>query len=390
MKRMKVLLVSPRDPDKPENLRLLMGGENTFTKSLLAHPPKGIEYFHHRQAWQEGQIVSTGWQKFPSCLMKLRLLPLDAGFLSFKIKERFDLIHSHGYCLKMGYSFPPPRCLWGLARSRNVEIPVVLSDSSSNLIFLKDYLGWSQTRINWSYRLRRLVSKKLNLYDPNLNLYQAKKLIVWSNFAKEIHQKLGADSKKMAVIPPGIEMLPGKKIKHRGFNILFVGIWLERKGGLLLLEAYRILKEKYPEIKLTLIGQLPRGISLPKDVWHQDYLSRERLIKKIFPQADVLVLAPPVVEGYGLVVLEAASLGIPAIVTRVCALPEIVKDQETGFVIPPWDLRALIDRLEKLIENRALTEKMGQAAKKRFLKEFWIRETNKKLLKVYQEAHETG
>lgn len=369
---MKILLVSPKDPDRPGSLKLLLGGENTFTRTLLANPPPGVEYLHHEEALKEGRIDYSFWQRPLSVLGKTGILPPDAGIYTFRVKDKFDLIHSHAYCLKV----------------ENYSGPVILSDSSSNFLFLRDYLGWSKARIKIVYKIRGPVAKSLNIYDQNLNLYKATKLIVWSNFAKNVHQNLGADPQKIVVIPPGIEKLPGKKNKTRNFTILFIGVWFARKGGLLLLEAFNILKAKYPQIRLNLVGELPKGLKLPKDTWHQNFISREKLIREIFPQADVLVLVPPVVEGYGLVVLEAASLGIPAIVSRVYALPEIVLDQETGFVITPESLRELVMKLEILIKNPQLCQRMGEAARRRFLDKFWIEKTNEELLKVYHECCE--
>lgn len=370
---MKVLLVSPKDPDKPGKLKLLLGGENTFTRNLLNHPPKGVKYYHYQQALKEGKISYAKWQNFPSFLMKLRLLPLDVGFLSFKIKAKFDLIHCHGYCLKL----------------ENYRGPVILSDSSSNLLFLKDYLGWSEKRIRFSYRLRKFLMQTFQAYDPNLNLNQAKKLIVWSKFAKKIHLQLGADRQKITVIPPGLPKTRLLKKPHRGINILFVGIWFERKGGPLLLKAYQNLKKRYPQIKLTLVGALPRNLKLPPDTYQRDYLPREVLIREVFPNADILVLIPPIAEGYGLVVLEAASFGIPSIVSSVYALPEMVEDGKTGFVIQPNNLPQLIDKLEILINNNSCREKIGKAAQEKFNQEFWLQKTNQKLLRIYQEAIKT-
>lgn len=367
---MKVLLISPKDPDQPGRLEHLTGGENTFTQSLLNNPPLGVEYLHYQQGLKEGKITYGKWQKFFSLLMHLRLLPPDAGILDLEIKEKFDLIHSHAYCLRL----------------KNYSGPVILSDSSSNYLFLKDYLGWSGARIDFTYKVRKFVDQIFKVYDSNLNLYRTKKLIVWSDFAKKIHQKLGVDPKKIIVIPPGIKRLPVKKKKTKSFTILFVGVWFERKGGKLLLKTYQILKKKYPSLKLILIGKLPKDIQLPKNVQQYNYLPREELVGEIFPRADVLVLTPPKAEGYGLVVLEAASLGIPAIVTKVYALPEIVDDQKIGFVIQPGDLKALVDRLEKLITNHDLTNNLGQAALKKFNAEFLIEKTNRRLFQVYQEA----
>jgi len=367
---MKVLLVSPRDPDRPGKLRFLLGGENTFTRSLLSRPPSGVKYVHYQRALQEKRIVYTGWREPFSCLMKTRIWPPDAGVLCFKLKDRFDLIHCHGYSLKLDSLDSPP---------------VVLSDSSSNYLFLRDYLGWGDSRIRLGYVIRKFLVKKLDIYDPNLNLREAP-LVVWSEFAKKIHLDLGADPKKITVIPPGIEKAKYRKKEHREVNILFVGTWLERKGGLLLLRAYEVLKRKYPEIGLILVGQLPKKVSLPKDTRHWDFVPRQKLAEKIFPQADILVLVPPLAEGYGVAVLEAASYGIPAVVSSVYALPEIIKDRETGFVIDAGSLDQLLRRLEILIKNRNLREKMGQAAEKNFTKQFWIKNTNRKLLNLYQSV----
>ncbi len=366
---MRVLLISPKDPDKPGKLQFLMGGENTFTRGLLANPPPGVEYLHHNQALEQGKIVYTGFQRPLSYLIKGRILPLDVGFQCLEIKEKFDLIHCHVYCLKLS----------------GVPTPVVLSDSSSNLLFLRDYLGWGKSRIAASYTLRKFLVKKLDIYDQNLNLKNAP-LVVWSELAKRIHVGLGADPKKIVVIPPGIEKARLKKKKHRGINILFIGVWFKSKGGPLLLEAYKVLKKKYPEINLILIGQAPKGISLPKGVWQKDFVPREKLMREIFPKADILVLVPPVAEGYGLVVHEAASYGIPAVVSHVYALPELVEDKKTGFVIAPGNLEELVEKLEILVKNHPLRKKLGKEAKKRFLSKFWIKKTNEKLLQVYRAA----
>lgn len=367
---MKVLLVSPKDPDRPENLKHLMGGENTFTRTLIENSPPGVDYVHYQAALKDRRIAYTVFQSSLSALMAARIIPPDSGFQALKLNEKFDLIHSHTYCLKL----------------KNYTGPVILSDSSSNTLFLKDYLRWSKLRIDFSYNVRRRISNKLAIYDPNLNLYKAKKLIVWSNFAKKVHEKLGCPSQKIEVIPPGINQLPGGKIKHSGFNILFVGVWFERKGGLLVLKSYRILKEKYPQVRLHIIGEIPKGLKLSKDIWQKNYVPRPHLIKEIFPFADVLILVPPVAEGYGLVVLEAASLGIPSIVSSVYALPELVENGKTGFVITPNNVNELVEKLEILINNVDIRQKFGQAAQERFMKKFWIEKTNRGLLKVYENA----
>ncbi|HKZ34689.1 MAG TPA: hypothetical protein VJ179_02360, partial [Patescibacteria group bacterium] len=223
---MRVLLVSPKDPQVPTHLKYLMGGENTYTQSLLSHPPNGVTYTHHTDALSAGIISHTMWQHLFTWTMKARLLPPDAGFHCLEIHDHVDLIHSHVYGLKL----------------ETKHIPVVLSDSSSNMLFLRDYLGWGERKIQHSYFIRRWMAGGLNVYDPNLYLHDAHRLVVWSEFAKNIHVSLGADPEKIVVIPPGIAPLPFPKRKQQdAFTVLFIGVWFERKGGPLVLEVFRRL-----------------------------------------------------------------------------------------------------------------------------------------------------
>lgn len=366
---MKVLLISPRDAYNRRNLKYLMGGENTYTRTLLKYPPPGVTYIFYADALQKKQIQYSFLHQPLQYLIKAGILALNSSIMCFTIKEHFDLIHVHGYG----------------ARIKGKKIPVVLSDSSSNYLFLRDYLGWGNIRIRLGYALKRIINVLLDIYDQNFNLKDGR-LIVWSSFAKKVHQDLGCNPEKITVIPPGIPKIHPRAVVKKSFNILFVGTAFKRKGGEILLALYKQLKLKYPNISLSLVGDLPADIKLPKDIWHKKYVPREDLIKAVFPKADVLVDVPPIAEGYGVVVIEAASMGIPAIVSSVYALPELVEDGITGFVVKPGSVVELTIALETLINNPSLRKKMGKAASRRFSKEFSIQVTNKKLLEVYKET----
>src|SRR5690242_11158331 len=75
-------------------------------------------------------------------------------------------------------------------------------------------------------------------------------------------------------------------------------------------------------------------------------------------------------EAFGLVAAEAAMRGIPVVVSERGALPEIVVDGETGFVVAAEDPNALADRIEVLIDNPGLRRNFGLAAKARARAEF--------------------
>ena len=382
----RVLLVSPLDPKKPGNLKFLVGGENTFTRTLLANPAKGVVYMHHLEALKKGHIEYLPLQKNLALLVRARVLPLSSGTQCFLIKKHFDLIHCHGYSLKI----------------EGKSLPVILSDSSSNYLFLRDYVNWPEWRIRIGYLLRRWLFGLLGVVDADTNPNGAKKIIVFSKFAHKLHKDLGVPKEKLEVIYAGLphsysssegayatESRSKKESSRqaRTINILFVGTWFERKGGALLIEAFKILSEKYSNIRLTIVGQVPKNFKVQnKKLKVYDFVPRERLMREFFPRADIFVLAPPKVEGFGFSVLEAISFGIPVVVSNVCALPELVENGKTGFVVKPGSVNDLVEKLEILIKDQTLREKMGDAARKRFLEKFSIEKSNSGLLKIYNNA----
>ncbi len=369
---MKVLLVAPLDPIIPKNLKFLMGGENTFTRMLLANPPDGVDYIYFEDALRDGLVEYLPWQKFLSWLVKLRILPLSAGSQCFKILENFDLIHCHAYSIKI----------------EGRKVPVILSVSSSNFLFLRDYLGWPLWRIKFLTFIKKVVFKNLEVLDSDTNLERAAKLIVFSNYASKIYQKLGAEKSKIEVIYPGLSRRSvSQKRRERQINILFAGVWFERKGGPLLLKAFDTLSSKYDGLRLTMLGPVPKKYNFKNlNIFQKDFVPYKNLLNGFYPRADIFVLVPPLTEGYGLVVEEAQSFGIPTIVSRICALPELVADGKTGFVIKPGSVNELVEKLEVLIVNQSLRKKMGEAAKKRFDGQFSIERSNEKLLAIYRQV----
>jgi glycosyltransferase involved in cell wall biosynthesis len=80
--------------------------------------------------------------------------------------------------------------------------------------------------------------------------------------------------------------------------------------------------------------------------------------------ADVFCM-PTTGEAFGMVFQEAAAAGVPAIGTRLNAVPEIVEDGRTGLLVPPGDEAALADALRRLVHSPELRREMGTAARAR-------------------------
>jgi len=157
--------------------------------------------------------------------------------------------------------------------------------------------------------------------------------------------------------------------------VIFAGQLTQRKGISYLFRA--IEKIKGPDLELVLAGReagSPEAFEFYRHVYrHLGDLSQAELAEA-FRSSDVLVL-PSLIEGMGLVVLQAMACGVPVIVTAN-GPGDLVRDGIDGFVIPIRDADAIADRIEVLRADKDLREEMGKAARERALEFSWARFEN--------------
>jgi len=342
-------------------------GEDTYVRSLLQHPPAGVEYVHYSRLLAEGKGHRQRWvHALFSRLARYGYLRPAPWLETFRTDEEFDLIHLHGFDVrlegKVGHS------------------PVVLGTSSHGPTHCDDYLGWPRHRIvRYHRRLRRLF-RLLGIYDACNNLRNCRRVLVWSEYARGLHLRAGTRRERVVVIPPGVEV-PPRPFRQPGEKpvVLFVGRDFCRKGGDVLLEAWRKLPSG--AARLVLIGG--NGEALPEGVEHYPYVSAFALKHYFYPRAQIFVF-PTLAEGYGMVVLEAMAYGLSVAASQVGAIPEIVADGESGFLVPPGDVEALAGRLEELISDSRLCREMGIAGRQRALALFSLERRNALLAEVYR------
>ena len=105
-------------------------------------------------------------------------------------------------------------------------------------------------------------------------------------------------------------------------------------------------------------------------------------IFSIMKSIDIFVL-PSIWEGFGLVLLEAMAACKPIVATEVSAIPEIVINGETGFLVTQKESTALADAITKLIESRELRKQLGLAGRERLERFFTVERMVKETEKVY-------
>jgi len=87
-------------------------------------------------------------------------------------------------------------------------------------------------------------------------------------------------------------------------------------------------------------------------------VSNTRELALFYKHADVFILSS-IFEGFGIVLLEAMSFGLPIVATKVGAIPELVQDGVQGVLVPPGDSVALARALKELISRPQLRERYG-------------------------------
>jgi glycosyltransferase involved in cell wall biosynthesis len=105
---------------------------------------------------------------------------------------------------------------------------------------------------------------------------------------------------------------------------------------------------------------------------------------------DVIVLPSTDLEGYGYVLLEAMSIGKPTIGTRIGGIPETIEDGITGLVVPPADVAALAGALERILTDRELAKRMGQAGQARVRRLFSMGKMVSSLETLYESDLNRG
>jgi glycosyltransferase involved in cell wall biosynthesis len=163
-----------------------------------------------------------------------------------------------------------------------------------------------------------------------------------------------------------------------------------RKGHQYLFDAVRTLKERCPRIRLLVAGNGPKEdelrelaarLGLDKEIV---FLGFRRDIPRLLNTLDVFVLAS-LQEGLGVALLEAACAARPIVATNVGGIPEIVKDGDTGLLVPPADSESLADKIAHLLEHPEQGHCLGGNARALIRDRFSVTTMVESYVRLYEE-----
>ncbi len=202
----------------------------------------------------------------------------------------------------------------------------------------------------------------LKLYRMALPLHE-KVLVLNDRDAKEL-------TKNRMVVPEKLVLLPGEGVDTTFFrplsdkkmpeypSFLFSGRLIEDKGIFEFVEAARVLRQKYPQVRFRILGMLDiKGIhSIPVTMVKQwvnegviEYLGETIDVRPFLAKSDCVVLPSFYREGLSRLLMEAASMETPIITTDQPGCQEVVEDGRTGLLCKLRDVADLIDKMEQFI-----------------------------------------
>jgi glycosyltransferase involved in cell wall biosynthesis len=165
-------------------------------------------------------------------------------------------------------------------------------------------------------------------------------------------------------------------------------LW-EGKGHEILIDAVARVLDSGCRVKLLIVGEGHLEEKLKEKVKHLGIENNVVFtgfwsdVPEITAILDISVL-PSFYEGMGRVVLEAMAAGKPMVACRVGGVPEFVEDGVTGYLISPGDVDALVDRLQTLIGDSDLRQKMGQQGAQRMRHEHSAETMVNRIHQVYK------
>ena len=227
-------------------------------------------------------------------------------------------------------------------------------------------------------------------------VFQNEFVIIISNLLK---YDIGTVFKgKIFIVANGIPDERYDNIYNKGdktFSILFFSNLILSKGICDFLEVIPILVKKKLYFHAKIVGA--EGDFLESDL---NKIIRKKSLKeyveyvgpkygeekyKIFENTDVLIF-PTLDDILGIVNLEAMQFGIPIIATKEGAIPEVIDDGVTGFLVDKNSPDQIAKKVEILIKNPKLCESMGKAGRKKYEKKYTYDIFEKNMKKVFDEV----
>jgi glycosyltransferase involved in cell wall biosynthesis len=307
----------------------------------------GRDVLHHRVVQQDGFEVEYIPQRSPARLdwctaRQLKIMQIRP----YVRRYRPDLVHGFGMetgnaTMALAMGFPATAFIQGIVSE------------------LLPYIGWSPLHKKMACRLERIAVQRLN------------GMVAETGFA-ERWAKSQNPAAHVAVIPHAVnqEFLAAGHPDFARPHFLTVGTLSEIKGTGTVIRALAQMDRLDVRLRIagcgplrSMLESLATSLGVRDQVDFLGHIPRAELIHEM-NRASALVIASRMDTSPN-VVTEAHAVGIPVIGTRAGGIPDMVSDEEDGFLVPVDDAATMADRMKRLLADNELCRRMGAAGREK-------------------------
>jgi glycosyltransferase involved in cell wall biosynthesis len=336
---------------------------------------KSTDYFDGIKVHRIGNFIEPKGQLPPSIIDNLSylLLSIIKGIQILR-KNKVSVIHSNSYT----------PILSGYICSKIFRIPHVVT-------FHDLYIGKHNFWSIWSKQKGvSIITRFIAPFFERFLLYINNDVI--HTVSKTSKKDIDRYNRRLntIVIPNGIDPYIYKlNYQNNEKNIaLYIGRLTFYKNIDTLINAFNNLNKNNSDYKLYIIGDGPyKEILMDKSKENTNIIFTGRISEKLkikLINKSKFLMLPSLVEGFGIVILEAYACKKPVLVSNVMPLPEIVRDRETGFLISPFDSETWANKILFLFNNDIERKRLGKNGYNLLIKEFTIEKIVDKIEILYK------
>jgi glycosyltransferase involved in cell wall biosynthesis len=378
-----VLLISPLQGFDPPC------GDITYTETLLANPPAGVEYDTYIDAIRNGTLVErarrsrfwkepllTGISKCINFVRAKRWLFWEP-FRFFDVHPgTYDLVHLHVFA----------------AAFRNLDCPLVISSGAPQRDLYLNYRHHSVGSVDRMERWERRLGKLLRVNCSSYEMPQTSRTMVYTEYFRDYLVTNGYVPSELVDVVPIMHKSDQRPIvARRPTRVGFVANDFRAKGGDILLAAFEIVRRTRGDLQLIIVGSAPQ-LSVEEQrargIQWVGRVERERLLNEFMPSFDIFAYPTPH-DCFSYVMLEAMAAGCAIATSDYVSMPEAVDHGRAGLISPVGNSEELATNILRLADPETNLH-FRQMARARFESHFSISAVSSRILQCYSAALPSG
>ena len=353
----------------------MQGMDKTLYEVDLACAPGGRLIPLVEENHMEVRTFKNMVQPFRPFKDTLALLDLTA----FLRKNPYHIVHTHNS--KAGFL--------GRLAAKLVGVPVIVH-TVHGFAFHDEEPLWRQMLFRNLERLASRWSDRMIFISQPLIDWALKDHIVGEDKITKIYSGIQLDKFHPVKSEEKDQIRSKWSLQKEEAVVGIVSKLWEGKGHTVLIEAFKLLKEKIKDAKLVIVGEGYLYDELFRRVGNNGlrdsvlFTGFQMDVSEIIATFDVAVL-PSFFEGMGRVILEAMAMEKPIVASRVGGIPDLIDQGINGLLVRPGDARELADALERVLSDNGLAKKLGKEGRKKIKDQFSADVMVRSIEKLYRE-----